>query len=252
MEKQILLFDLDDTLIHCNKYFAQTIEQFAAVMREWFAPFSVETGMIKQKQLETDMALVLAEGFQLHHFPQSFVETYEFFCAQTGRPMNEVEKKWVWELAHSVFEQEAEPYPNMEETLSALQNQGHLMFLYTGGDPAVQQSKIRQMNLERYFADRVIITRHKNSDMLESIIRKHRLPRERTWMIGNSIRTDILPALKNRLHAIHIPAESEWEFNIVDVDVEPQGAFFTLSSLQEIPPVIEEYAHKQGLSKKSG
>jgi putative hydrolase of the HAD superfamily len=252
MMDQILLFDLDDTLIHCNKYFAQAIEQFAALLREWLAPFSVDTAMIKQKQLETDMALVLAEGFQPHHFPQSFVETYEFFCRYTGRPIHKTEKHMVWELAQSVFAQEAEPYPNMEETLSALQKQGHLLFLYTGGNPAVQQSKIRQMNLQRYFADRVVIARYKDTEMLESIIRRHRLPRERTWMIGNSIRTDILPALENRLHAIHIPAQSEWEFNIVDVDVKPQGAFFTLSSLQEIPPAIEEYVRKQDLRKKSG
>jgi len=68
--------------------------------------------------------------------------------------------------------------------------------------------------------------------------------REHTWMIGNSIRTDVVPALTAGIHAIHVRTPEEWHYNVVQIDVEPKGAFFTLDKLIEVPDTIHRYMNR--------
>ena len=60
-------------------------------------------------------------------------------------------------------------------------------------------------------------------------------------MVGNSIRTDIVPAIEQSINAIYIPAEVEWKYNEVDIKVEPKRAFYRVRSLQEVPDVINKH-----------
>lgn len=240
--KQHLLFDLDDTLIHCNKYFGLIIDQFIDEMTTWFKSFDeITPEIIRDKQTEIDIAGIEIVGFKSDHFPQSFVETYRHFSRLAGRPESDAEKERLWKLGLSVYEQEAEPYPHMEETLMTLRESGHELHLYTGGERRIQRRKIEKLKLERYFGSRIYIRRHKNSNALEAILAEGGFDRSRTWMIGNSIRTDVVPALTTGIHAIHVKTEQEWQYNIVDIDVAPKGAFVTVGRLSEVPGAIQNY-----------
>ncbi|MFB0843864.1 HAD family hydrolase [Paenibacillus oleatilyticus] len=239
--QQTILFDMDDTLLYCNKFFDMVIDQFADQMEAWFHGYHLSIGEIKKKQSEIDLERVLVSGFAPDHFPQSFVDTYEYYTDLTGRSKNEVEVKRLIELGASVYGHSIEPYPYMEETLRMLQEDGHMLHLYTGGDPTVQMRKVKEAGLERFFGNRIYVTRHKNAEYLDGLIRANGFDRNNTWMIGNSLRTDIIPALKAGIHAIFMPAELEWAYNQVEVDVEPAGAYFTLSSLRYIPETIRDY-----------
>jgi putative hydrolase of the HAD superfamily len=239
--RQSLIFDLDDTLIHCNKYFIRVIKTFAEDMKRWFQQFSISDREIKEKQLEIDLETVQSHGFASHHFPQSLVETYIHFCKHFGRDSDKQEIAYLLKLGESVYDQQYEPYPHAKETLLQLKNEGHELFLYTGGDTHIQEMKIEQMGLRHFFGERIYIARHKTTEDLEAIVIANHLDRRNTWMIGNSLRTDVLPALRTGIHAIHIPAEKEWTFNIVEVDVEPQGAFLTISSIKDVPEAIRKY-----------
>lgn len=239
--QQTILFDMDDTLLYCNKFFDMVIDQFADQMEAWFHGYHLSIGEIKKKQSEIDLERVLVSGFAPDHFPQSFVDTYEYYTDLTGRSKNEAEVKRLIELGASVYGHSIEPYPYMEETLRRLQEDGHKLHLYTGGDPTVQMRKVKEAELERFFGNRIYVTRHKNAEYLDGLIRANGFDRNNTWMIGNSLRTDIIPALKAGIHAIFMPAELEWAYNQVEVDVEPAGAYFTLSSLRYIPEKIRDY-----------
>jgi putative hydrolase of the HAD superfamily len=241
MMKQTLLFDLDDTLIYCNRYFYLVINQFIDAMTSWFGGYGITENEIRDKQTEIDIAGVHVVGFMSDHFPQSFVETYRHYSDLTGRARSAKEEDFLWKLGRSVYEHEVEPYPHMEETLDELSNNGHELHLYTGGELLIQRRKIEQMQLERYFGSRIYIRPHKNVEAMEEILRSGGFDRSSTWMIGNSIRTDIVPALTAGIHAIHMKSESEWVYNIVGIDVEPKGAFFTLSRLKDIPESIRGY-----------
>ncbi|MFC4777733.1 HAD family hydrolase [Paenibacillus sp. GCM10023252] len=240
--KQHILFDLDDTLIHCNKYFYLVIEQFVESMTTWFAGYpEVTPAAVRDKQTEIDIAGVAILGFKSEHFPQSFVDTYEYFSALLGRPRSPVEIDFAWKLGLSVYDHETEPYPDMQATLDRLAERGHELHLYTGGEILIQKRKIEHAQLERYFQSRVYIRQHKNSEALEHILAEGLFDRGQTWMIGNSIRTDVVPALTAGINAIHMKAETEWLYNIIQIEVEPKGAFFTLNRLIEVPDTIHGY-----------
>jgi len=241
MQRQILLFDLDDTLIHCNKYFLEAIDAFADMLLDWFQGTDVSAEEIKDKQHELDLSYVEKEGFVPTHFPQSLVMTYRWLADRLNRPVQDKHIEALTRLGMSVYEKEIESYPHMNETLLELQDEGHLLCLYTGGDALIQQKKIERIGLRKFFKDRIYIERHKNVEALANILKRERFPQSNTWMIGNSIRTDIVPALKNGIHAIHIPAEKEWSFNIVPVDVEPSGAYLAVKQLRNIPAAIKQY-----------
>lgn len=239
--KQTILFDLDDTLIHCNKYFDLVLDQFADLMTTWFASSHLTKDKVKSKQYEIDAAGIQVHGFVADHFPHSLVDTYDHFSALTGRPQAEEERKRLYDLGMSVYAHTIEPYPNMTETLERLQHQGHELCLYTGGESAIQERKVKQLGLDVFFGDRVFISSHKTTPVLESILDRHRFDRSRTWMIGNSIRTDIVPALETGINAIHIPAITEWKYNLIEIDVEPKRVFLRLQTLLDVPPAVEQY-----------
>ncbi|SFE58232.1 putative hydrolase of the HAD superfamily [Paenibacillus algorifonticola] len=243
--KQHIMFDLDDTLIHCNKYFYLVISQFVDAMTTWFAGYEdVTANAVRDKQTEIDIAGIAVLGFKSEHFPQSFVDSYAYFSDVTGRKRSTVEQDFLWKLGLSVYEHDTEPYPNMEETLYSLANQGHELHLYTGGEQLIQTRKIDQLNLSKYFNNRIYIRQHKTNEALEDILAETALDRARTWMVGNSIRTDVVPALTAGIHAIHMRKDAEWQYNVVNIEVEPKGAFFTLNDLVEVPEAIYGYINR--------
>jgi putative hydrolase of the HAD superfamily len=248
MKEQTILFDLDDTLIHCNKYFENVIEQFAQLIMTWFAHDELKVEDIKQKQLEIDLVGVSLHGFLVSRFPQSLVETYHWFSTRYSRPTTKQEEDLLLQLGHTVHEFGVEPYPYMNETLERLIGSGHRLFLYTGGDASIQMKKVLESGLDAYFEDRIFITIHKTKEFMESLLQNQQFDRRNTWMIGNSVRTDVLPALHAGIHSIYIPAMQEWQYNTGVIDIEPKGAFYKLPSLREVPEAIGEYTQKTASS----
>ncbi|NYE08483.1 putative hydrolase of the HAD superfamily [Bacillus niacini] len=240
MNQQTLILDLDDTLIHCNKYFEQAKNEFVKKIKEWIKTPSDEE--IKQKQLEIDLKSVEIHGLLSEKFPETLIATYFYFCQKyrKGIKANEVEQ--VRTIGRRVFETEVEPLPYMYDVLNQLQQDGHQLYLFTGGDVKNQTRKIRQLALEPYFQERVYISQHKNSKALQKVINKIPANKNSIWMIGNSLKTDIMPAIELGLNAIHIPSEMEWSYNIVDLEIEQKGTFAELTSLLDLPVFFREYA----------
>lgn len=239
MEKQTILFNLDDTLVYCNRYFNRVIGAFHDQMTSWFDSISKEE--IKKKQLEIDLNSIDKYGLTSRRFPESFVGTYQYFCSITGKKANTLEIDFLRELGSQVFKIPVEPVPLMNETLQELKAAGHELYLHTGGDEENQWRKISQLELTTYFEHRIFISEYKDVTALADILKTIHADRKSTWMVGNSLKTDIKPALEMKINAIFIPAESEWEFDAVTFKVEPKRAFFTLESLQEVPNTIHNH-----------
>ncbi|ULT59515.1 HAD family hydrolase [Neobacillus drentensis] len=236
MQKQNILFNLDDTLSYCNRYFNLVIDEFADQMMTWFKSITEED--IKQKQLQLDVAAISVHGLKSDRFPESFVGTYKYYCDLTGREKKKDEIQYLRELGFKVFEIPVEPIPYMNETLQRLKEEGHELYLHTGGDEPNQHRKITQLELTTYFEHRIFISEHKDTTALSDILKTIKADPNVTWMVGNSLRTDIVPALETGIHAIYIPAETEWKYNLVEVNVEHSSLFITVDSLQEVPNVI--------------
>src|SRR3954454_8394611 len=137
----------------------------------------------------------------------------------------------------------------MNETLQRLKEAGHELYLHTGGDEANQRRKLAQLELTIYFEHRIFISEHKDTTALSDILKTIDADPKITWMVGNSLRTDIVPALEMNINAIYIPAETEWEYNVVDIKVEPKAAFVEVNSLHEVPDVIHKYSLEESQSR---
>ncbi|AZK47404.1 HAD family hydrolase [Paenibacillus lentus] len=238
--RQQIIFDLDDTLIHCNKYFEEILSRFASQLLEWLDTERLTTEAILAKQTEIDIAGVKKVGFVSSHFVESLIDTYRYFCSVIGRDTNLAEEECLAQLGMSVYDQEVEPYPDMEETLNVLSEQGHELNLYTGGDDLIQQRKIDRMKLSAYFEDRIYIRTHKNAEALEEILQSRPFDRNNTWMIGNSLRTDIAPALTAGINTIYIKHPKEWSYNLIDLKKDTNTSMYTISSLEQVPGIIAE------------
>lgn len=236
-----LLFDLDDTLIHCNKYFDLVIDEFAEMMVEWFSPVPIQKDDIKMKQQEFDLAGISLSGFSADRFPESFVECYEYFSSLYDRATDPDEIKHIRRLGYSVYESDFELYPDVVETLSMLRDEGHLLCLYTGGVRDIQTKKVDKVNLTSFFEDRIFVAQHKNSEALEKILAAMQMDRDATWMIGNSLRTDIAPALSCGIGAIYIPPLSNWAFDMIDLPSDLSGRMIQLESIRDVPAALEPY-----------
>lgn len=237
--KQTVFFDLDDTLIHCNKYFIGVLDRFVDQMSAWFPDVSLKD--IRDLQVEFDLAGIKKQGLVKERFPHSLAEVYDHFAKLTGRDVTSLEREQLIELGFQVYEQDYEPYPDMAETLQQLQEDGHQLKLFTGGDPVIQLAKVDQLNLKRFFGEHIFVAKHKNTQAFEGVLRKTNSDPEHTWMVGNSARTDMIPALEAGAHAIFIPNDTEWVYNQVDINVQPSGAFIQLDELKEVPEAIRDY-----------
>ena len=234
MFKQNIIFDLDDTLIHCNKYFHAVIDAFSEKVSEWFSNDSLSIEEVKKKQEEIDILGVTHHGFAAEHFKDSLIKTYVYFSEKFGREINEEDQLWIRALGKSAYEQNFEPYPFMLDILQALEKADHNLYLYTGGNSETQKKKIDIVGVEPFFKDRIYITPHKNADVLESIIEKEKLNKKDTWMIGNSMKSDIMPAIKAGINAVFIPGIYHWEYDNVKLQDEHKEAFITVNSLEEL------------------
>ncbi|PLS18090.1 HAD family hydrolase [Bacillus sp. M6-12] len=239
MKPQTLIFDLDDTLIECNKYFRDATSEFAEQMHEWFPNVTKEE--IKEKQLEIDIKSIEKYGLNSSRFPESLVNTYKYYCEKQGREVKDSEIESVRIIGLKVFQIEVQAFPYMYEVLNELREDGHHLYLFTGGDKANQSRKIIQLELETYFEDRVFISNHKNADALKKVLEKVKCSRESTWMIGNSLKTDISPALELGINTIHIPSDIEWSYNNkLDANVQQLGRIKTIKKLTDLPKFIRE------------
>lgn len=247
MNQQTLILDLDDTLIHCNKYFVESRKRFANVMKKWFT--SVSKQEILEKQSEIDIKGVEKNGLHSSLYTQSLVATYRYFCRRFGRRLKGSEINQIDKIGQSVFQRKVKPFPYMYEILEILQEDGHQLYLFTGGDEENQRRKITQLGLTDYFEDRIFIFEHKNTDGLQQILNKINTDKKTIWMIGNSLKTDIKPAIELGINSIHIPAEIEWSYNIVDIEIEPSGTFAQLKSLVHLPEFIREQAYNTAINR---
>ncbi len=251
--EQHLLFDLDDTLIHCNRFFNEAREEFLAAMADFFREHKIDLKMVQETQNHIDLSGIVQHGLGKDRFPESLVSTYRLMCDKYGKRPSEPEERELLAIGYGVYVKPVELYPHAHETLERLKNEGHELYLYTGGDEEIQTSKVVRAGLEDIFpTDRRFISEHKNRSVLQHILETTPLRREHTWMIGNSARNDIRPALEEGIHAIHLPDKGGWAFDSADLDVPVKGQFLTLDAIEQVPAVIRKYLEEQGQRASSG
>ena len=164
---------------------------------------------------EIELANTVAHGYGSRVFLRTLGDC---FARLNERPASPAEEAQIRELAAALAEHRVELLPDVAETLDQLGSR-HSLFLLTKGDPDEQHRKIDASDVSHHFID-IHIVAEKNVDTYHSMTSQHDLDPARTWMIGNSPKSDILPARRAGLNAVFIPNGNTWalEHDVLDPD----------------------------------
>jgi putative hydrolase of the HAD superfamily len=196
-----LLIDADDTLWENNIYFERAIAKFISFLDH--REYSPEQVRLVLNDVERDS--VLKHGYGLHSFAHSLVETFEKLAVDPVTP--ELHERF-HSFAHQISDHPIEILKGVTETLQYLAPRHHLI-LMTKGNLAEQSGKIERSGLKEYFAA-VEIVAEKDEAVYRSVVSKYALAPDSTWMVGNSPKSDINPALAAGLHAVFVPHDKTW------------------------------------------
>lgn len=198
---QHLLVDADDTLWENNVYFERAIANFISFLNhQEYSPEQVR-GVLN----DVERGCVVKHGYGLHSFANALVETFERLSLE---PLTPVLHETISDFAHAIAEHPIEIMPGVTETLQYL-SERHNLILLTKGHVAEQTGKIERSGLKQYFSA-VEIVAEKNVDTYRDMISRYDLPSEFTWMIGNSPKSDINPALAVGMNAVFVPHGDTW------------------------------------------
>jgi putative hydrolase of the HAD superfamily len=209
---QTLLIDADDTLWENNVYFERAIAKFISFLNHH--EFSPE--QVREVLNDVERECIVKHGYGLHSFSHALVDTFERLSVS---PVTPELRAQITSFAHSVSDHPIELLPEVSQTLEYLTSR-HRLILVTKGAVPEQSGKIERSELKSYFAETEILA-EKNSAAYEKLIEKHRLVRETAWMIGNSPKSDINPALAAGLSAVFVPHGDTWILEHEELNAAP-------------------------------
>lgn len=221
--------DADDTLWHNERFFSLTQARFTELLAD-----HAEPGHLAERLEAAERRNLGHYGFGVKGFVLSMIETaIEVTEGRVpGAVIAEILAAGRDMLAHPV-----EPYPGVEETLSALTG-SHTLILITRGDLFDQERKLQASGLARYF-DAIEIVSDKTAPVYRRIFSRHGEGPHRAMMIGNSMRADVIPALEAGAWGVHVPSEHIWALDLHD-DPEDQSQFRRFASIREVPELVRE------------
>jgi len=209
---QTLLIDADDTLWENNIYFERAIAQFISFLDH--REHSPE--MVRLVLNDVERESIVEHGYGLHSFAHSLVETFEKLSVDPVTP--DLHER-IRSFAHQIADHPIEVLPGVPETLQYLGERHHLIMM-TKGNPAEQSGKVERSGLKEYFSA-VEIVAEKDESTYRSAIAKYALAADATWMVGNSPKSDINPALAAGLHAVFVPHNKTWILEHEEVATAP-------------------------------
>jgi putative hydrolase of the HAD superfamily len=211
---QTLLFDADDTLWENNIYFERAIAAFISYLDHKI--HSVEE--VREHLNAVERQTVAAMGYGLKSFRQSLVRCFEDL---TDAPVTGDKHRRIVSFVDSIAEQEMELIPGVAEALPVLASR-HRLILVTKGDEEEQRDKLQRSGLAEYFSA-VEVLPEKREAAYRTLAAHHECDAAATWMIGNSPKSDINPALAAGLNAVFLPHDFTWVLEHEVVDRPPAG-----------------------------
>lgn len=200
-DRQHLIFDADDTLWENNVYFEDAFAQFC----DYLNHSSLTPDEVRSILDEIEIVNNEIHGYGALNFGRNLSQCY---LRLAERAVEEHDLKRVAAFAHQILSQEVELMEGVAETLPFLAER-HELTLFTKGETAEQNRKIDLSGLRPLFAHCAVV-KEKNREAYLELARVREFDRDRTWMIGNSPKSDINPALDAGLRAVWVPHERTW------------------------------------------
>jgi putative hydrolase of the HAD superfamily len=228
MSPSVIAFDGDDTLWHNEPLFWASTRRF----QELLAPYSAPAALA-ERLLATEIANLGLFGYGIKGFVLSMIETA--IEVSDGHVPNAVIHEFIARgkdmLAHPVH-----LLDGVAETLAAVRARGLPMLLITKGDLFDQESKLARSGLAHLF-DGVEIVSEKDEATYARVLARYGADAGRAVMVGNSVRSDVLPMLAAGGHAVYVPYASTWEHERAEL---PEGhpRFHRVAAMAELPALL--------------
>jgi putative hydrolase of the HAD superfamily len=219
-----LILDADDTLWENNIYFERAFEEFVAFLDH----SSLTARQVRDVLDEIEEANNKIHGYGSLNFGRNLRQCYERLAE---RDIREEDRKAVLGFAERILDCPMEVIDEVPETLAYLSAR-HDLTLFTKGHPEEQKLKIDRSGLGRFFGHTAIV-REKDAAAYRGLIEARGMAPERAWMIGNSPKSDINPALAAGLNAVFVPHAHTWVLE--KQEIEPgQGRLLVLERFADL------------------
>lgn len=216
-----LLIDADDTLWENNIYFERAIHAFITFLNHSrLTPREVRAVLDDVERLM---------GYGSVNFTRSLVETYRHLAE---RDLEDEDVQQVRRFGEQIRTHPMQLLDGVKETLDYLSAR-HDLALLTKGDFEEQKLKVERSEIEGYFRE-VVIVQEKDVATYHRVVGELQVDPQRTWMIGNSPRSDINPALAAGLNAVYIPHPHTWHLEHEEVQNTGNGQVLTLSAFTDL------------------
>ena len=226
----IIAFDADDTLWHSEIWYARGEEFFQQLL----APYQIQADSQKylhQKEIEN----IPYYGYGIKSFILSLIES-AIDLTQGRISAAGIHK--ILEMAKEFLAAEVELLEGAQEAIHQLAGHYRLM-LITKGDQVHQEAKVEGSGLEKYFESTEIV-REKDRGTYEALLARYQLTPARFMMVGNSLRSDIIPILEMGGYAVYIPYHITWAHEHADYLPDDSGRYFKLENLGQLPALLEK------------
>lgn len=224
-----LIFDADDTLWENMIYFQHAIEEFLALVH----PFAPDAQSVRALISSIERELIPVGGYGT----RNFVNALKLACRRIhqGKDLAYLLRRSE-EIGVKLIRHPLDLRPGVGEVVRRL-HEHYRLLVFSKGDYEEQFGKVRKSGLATYF-EQVVITGEKSPEAYREIVREHSLAAATTFMIGNSPRSDMLPALDAGLWAVFVPHPHTWEFEQDELPDHPR--LLLAETIHDLPELLAD------------
>jgi len=227
MSLKVIAFDADDTLFINEPYFQETEHKFCTLMSDYLSQQGLSQELFKIEIQNLDLY-----GYGIKGYILSMIEA-AIEISNNTISIEIIEK--IIQYGKELLQKPIELLDGVEETLAALHGK-YKLIVATKGDLKDQQSKLHRSGLGHYF-HHIEVMADKQELNYEKLLKRLEINADEFFMIGNSLKSDVLPVLGIGGYAVHIPFHTTWEHEKVNHKVEHPN-FKTLRKITDVLPIL--------------
>jgi len=227
---EVIAFDADDTLWHNERIYANAQAKFKKLLAHYHSP-----EWIDEHLYQTEVRNLEHFGYGIKAFALSMIETaVELTDGQVAGD----DIRAIIDMTKEMLSVDIELLEHVSETLTSLMDSYTLMLL-TKGDLRDQEMKIARSGLAQHFRHIEIVS-EKSRESYEMVLRRYGIEPEQFLMVGNSLRSDILPVLELGSSAVYVPHHLTWAHEVSESSPAEQAGYYEIEHLGLLPGLLKE------------
>jgi putative hydrolase of the HAD superfamily len=235
---EVIAFDADDTLWHTERLYVNAQAKFKELLAHYHSP-----EWIDERLYQAEIRNLPHFGYGIKAFALSMIETA---VELTEGRISGHDIQIIIDVAKEMLATEVELFEHAAETIARLANTYTLMVI-TKGDLRDQEMKMARSGLAPYFRHIEIVS-DKNPKSYARLLKRYAIAPERFLMVGNSLRSDILPVLALGGIAVYVPYQLTWTHEVVDPPPVEQPGYYELEHLGLLPALLDSLERSKSQS----